>query len=252
MIMNTINRMYNCKDEELPVICKFSAFSFKRDVTDFTTYSQKFVDPYVIGYDAKIAVVSELVEPKSETVALKTITDRLYNTMNGLIDPINKLTGYIELAEDTIKISPVDFGLSELRKGIIAKDAESVIKSLHTINVNVIKYNDILTQQGFTAELGAKFTAAIVSVADDKQKQYEITSHRKGLVQNNLSLLNDLYKQLKQILRVGKILYRHKDAAKLKDYTFSELKKNVRKTAKSSGTPVSGENKPVKNSEPKA
>src|SRR5665647_1380011 len=95
MIMNTINRKYNCKDEELPVICKFSAFSLKRDHTDFITYSQKFGDPYVTGYEAKIGTVSELVEPKSETIALKAITDRLYNTVNGLIDPINKLTGYI-------------------------------------------------------------------------------------------------------------------------------------------------------------
>jgi hypothetical protein len=239
----TSARDYNCKDEELPVICKFAAFSLKRDLADFTDYSPKLNQQYVTGYEAKIATVSELVEPKSETVALKAITDRLYNTMDGLIDPINQLTGYIGLAEDAINISPADFGLADLRKGIIPKDAERVISSLHTINANIAKYNEVLTLQGFRVELGAKFAASALSVATDKQKQYEITSNRKKLVQDNLSLLNDLFKQLNEILKVGKILYKAKDAAKLKDYTFSELKKGVRKTAKTTSTPTNGENK---------
>jgi len=35
-------RNYNCKDEELPVICRFAAFSLKRDIADFTAFSPKF------------------------------------------------------------------------------------------------------------------------------------------------------------------------------------------------------------------
>jgi len=36
------SREYSCKDEELPVICKFTAFSLKRDLADFTAFSPKF------------------------------------------------------------------------------------------------------------------------------------------------------------------------------------------------------------------
>lgn len=158
----------------------------------------------------------------------------MFRTMDGLIGPLNHLTGYIDLAVDAISISPADFGIAALCKGIIAKDAESVVKNLHTVNLNIANYKDSLALQGFRDELGAKFTAAAVSVADDKQKQYEITSNRKNLVQNNVASLNDLFKQFNEILKVGKILYKGTDAAKLKDYTFSELKKNVSKTAKNS------------------
>ena len=38
--------------------------------------------------------------------------------------------------------------------------------------------------------------------------------------------------QLTEILSVGKILYTGKDSVKLKEYTFSELLKKVRRTSK--------------------
>ncbi len=236
---STLARDYNCKDEELPVICKFSVFNLKRDLAEFTAFSPRFNVSYVSAYEARINAVSELVEPKSETVVLKAITDRIHHTMDGLIAPINRLSGYIELAEESIHISPADFGLVDLRKGITTKDAEHVLKTLHTVNLNIAKYKDSLVLQGMRDWLIEKFQSAAVSVADDKQKQYEITSNRKNLVQNNVSSFNDLYKQFNEILKVGKILYKGSDAAKLKDYTFSELKKGVRKTAKSNnGNPV--------------
>lgn len=43
----TLARDYNCKDEELTVICKFSVFNVKRDLDNFTTYSPKFDLLYV-------------------------------------------------------------------------------------------------------------------------------------------------------------------------------------------------------------
>jgi len=43
--------------------------------------------------------------------------------------------------------------------------------------------------------------------------------------------LNELYDQIGEILSVGKILYKGKDAAKLSDYTFTELLKKVRQVA---------------------
>jgi len=55
-----------------------------------------------------------------------------------------------------------------------------------------------------------------------------------------LGLLNDLYDQLSEILRIGKILYQQSDPAKLKDYTFTELVKQVRKTVKKATASTNG------------
>lgn len=93
---------------------------------------------------------------------------------------------------------------------------------------------DILTAQGLQTELVASFSVAAGSISTDKQSQYEIIINRKVLVQNNVEMLNSLFEQLTEILAIGKILYKDNDAVKLQEYTFSELKKRVRKTSSSS------------------
>lgn len=108
------------------------------------------------------------------------------------------------------------------------------MNSLRTVNANINKNKDILSEQGLKDELITRFTASLESIANDKQLQYEIGSNRKNIVQNNLVLLNGLYQQLIEILGVGKILYKSANPAKLQEYTFEELKKRVRKTIKPS------------------
>lgn len=231
MSTNTL-RSYNCKNEELSVICKFAAFNLTRDLPDFSAYSPRFSAEYVEGFKAKINVVSELVEPKSEIMELKLLNEQLYKRLDELITPINFLTGYINMANGQLKLSPADFGLSTLRKGIVSKDVESVIRSLQTVNTNIAKHKGVLAQQGLKDELIDRFTNEAIRIAAEKQKQYEMLSNRKNLVQTNQVLLNELFEQLNEILSTGKILYKKVDLAKQKGYTFNELKKRVRKTSK--------------------
>ena len=231
-------RSYNCKDEELPVICGFAAFSLKRDLADFTSYAPKFTAAYVTDFETKIASVNEVIMPKSETLELKTITARLYAAMDGLTDPINRVAGYLKLANGGLTMNAADFGLTLLRKNVTGRNAEGVISSLHTVNNNLTKYAAELGVQGLTPELAARFANAGISIAADNQKQYEILSYRKGIVQNNLGLFNSLYRQLTEILRVGKILYKAGDAAKLQDYTFNALLKQVRIVSRQTTAPI--------------
>lgn len=231
MSMNT-PRSYNCKNEELSVICKFAAFNLNRDLPKFSAYSPRFSAGYVDGFKAKINVVSELVEPKSEIMELKLLNEQLYKRLDELITPINFLTGYINMANGQLKLSPTDFGLATLRKGIVSKDVESVIRSLQTVNTNIVKHKSVLAQQGLKDELIVRFTDDAAQIAAGKQNQYEMLSNRKNLVQTNQTLLNELFDQLNEILSTGKTLYKKVDLAKQKEYTFNELKKRVRKTSK--------------------
>lgn len=236
--MTTPNqRLYNCKDEELPVICGFAAFSLKRDLADFTSYSPKFTAAYVSDFETKTASVTEVIMPKSETLELKKITARLYAAMNGLTDPINRVAGYLSMAKDTVSVSEADFGLTLLRKNLRTKNAEGVITSLRAVSKNLTKYATELGAQGLTPKLAASFTDAGTAIAADNQKQYEITSNRATIVQNNLGLFNNLHEQLTEILRVGKILYKANNAARLQEYTFSALLKQVRVVSKQAAAP---------------
>ena len=130
------------------------------------------------------------------------------------------------------KISSADFGLTKLRKSVRSRDVENVFTLLRTVENNIVKYKQALTAQGLTEELAAKFSDASTTLSEDKKRSYTIVSTRMALVQNNMGTLNDLYDQFKQISDIGKILYKQTDKAKLKDYTFAHLMKQVRRVEK--------------------
>ncbi len=226
------NRSYDCKDEELPVVCRFGAISLARDLSDFTAYSSTFDLPYLAAFKAKIETAQELVQPLSETVQLKVITDRIYQTLDDLITSVNHLEGYLKMAGKLVPVSSADFGLVQLRKSIRKGDVESVMKLLQTVDGNIKKYQSELAVKGLAEPLICRFTDAAKLLAEDKDKKYALHSNRKATVQNNLGLLNDLYDQLTGICSVGKILYKRTDKAKLADYTFVQMMKQVKRSTK--------------------
>lgn len=142
------------------------------------------------------------------------------------------MEGYIELCGKNVPVSSTDFGLVQLCKSARSRDVESVLKYLRTVDVNLQKYKNELTTKGLTDALSAKFSDAGTLLLADKKIKYGITSNRTAIVQNNLGLLNELYGQLVEICKIGKILYGQTDKAKLKDYTFTQLMKQVRRTEK--------------------
>jgi hypothetical protein len=231
--MHTIQtRNYNCKDEELPVICGYAAFTLKRDLTDFEGFSPKFDGNYVEEFDLKIAAASELVNPKIETAEIKTITARMYAAADGLIDPINRLEGYVKLAGSQIPVSIADFGIPPLRKKINHKDMEGVLQNLRLVTANTHKYRQPLEAEGLNCHLIAHLEEAASAIAADNELQYEILTRRIELVKSNVNVLNELFAQLTEICSIGKILYRRTAPEKAKEYTFSYLLKKVRHESK--------------------
>jgi hypothetical protein len=223
---------FKYNNEELPVIGGFVSFNLKRDLGDFTAFSQKFDGDYVTDFDADIKICSDLVIPKEETAKLKVITSRMYSTMDSLTGLVNNLTIYIQMAKTDIPISVADFGIPLLRKAIHKRDAEAVLQNLHILRNGIQQYKTELGKQGLSDNVINLFTEAAVSIQDDNQKQYEIVTTRKELVQNNMGLFNGLYAKIIEVCKVGKAIYKGKDDKKVKDYTFSELIKQVRIVSK--------------------
>jgi hypothetical protein len=229
-----MNRSFDCKSEELPIVCRFCASSLSRDLADFTTFSPVFDAPYLASFKARIEAVQELVQPQSETIELKVLTQHIYHTLDDLISPINHLGGYLQLTGKEIPISSADFGLVSLRKSVRVRDVENVLKQLHIVGENIHKYKTALMVKGLTEALIAKFTEVAIPLTANKEKKYLMVSNRAVIVQNNRGLLNELGDQLAEICRIGKILYGQTDKAKLKDYTFAQIMKQIKRSIQTS------------------
>ena len=224
-------RLYNCKDEELPVIGSYLLSNVRRDQSTFMEFSPKYNDDGLNELEQDINRVSEMINPRTETVELKQLTAKLYAAMDDVVDKSKHIEGYMALAKGAIPISAKDFGLTALKQRARAKDSEGTLQQLRLVNANIDKYREPLTAQGMSEALAGRFAAAVASISDDNQKQYEIVNNRKAIVQVNLDVLNQLYQNITLICNNGKILFSG-DAAKLKGYTFTELKKSVRNVSK--------------------
>ncbi|MDR2475220.1 MAG: hypothetical protein LBD45_05115 [Bacteroidales bacterium] len=247
--MNTEQmRNFNCKDEELPVICEYVAITLGRDLSDFTAFSPKFNQIYLNSFKEKIVVVTGLVNPKTETAKIKSITAQMYATADGLTDSLNRLEAYLKLAKDQIPVSANDFGISPLRKDLNRKNMEGALLNLHLVSSNIEKYRPQLEAEGMTDNLVATFDNATESIASDNRDQYEILTQRIELVRNNISKLNDLYGQMAEICEIGKTLFKKTAPEKAKEYTFTYLLKKVRHSTKGK----SGENEAKKASADKS
>jgi hypothetical protein len=222
-------RDFNCKDEELPAICRNAGLCLKRDLTDFTAFSSAFNENYVNEFEKKVNLVDELVCPKTETNELKKIIRRLYETMDSLVDPIAKIRGYLFLMKKTGEVPAKDFGLAMLSRKISDRNAKDTHHNvLHAIAF-LEKYKEQLVSMGFNDDIIDLFKDAASSIMEDNQLQFNIISKRKAIVQNNLSALNSLYAQLMHILNTGKSIYKGVNIMKYKEYSFTSLRKNVRR-----------------------
>lgn len=222
-------RNYPTKDQELPLMGRFMIDSLNRDILVFAGYSPEFTPEYVTTFELKIKTAEELASPKSEILKQKATTERINETLALLNDGSNRLSGYVILSNGDLKMTPNKFGITALKKSINKKDVESVIANLKFVNDNISESKEKLAAKGLSEELITLFSNAATSLTDDKRKQTEQISNRKGIILDHISLFNEIYAQLCNIMTVGKILFKTTNSAKLQDYTFSNLKKRVRR-----------------------
>jgi hypothetical protein len=118
-------RNYNCKDEELPVVCRYALSCIRRDLADFAVFSPVFNEDYLNRFQAKINLVDELVSPKIETDELKKITNRLYLTIvQNNLKVLNELYGQLidllnvgkSLYKNTNPLKAKEYVFSALKK----------------------------------------------------------------------------------------------------------------------------------------
>jgi hypothetical protein len=222
-------RTYNCKNEEVPVIGRYLLYIFKRDFADFAAYIPViFTNEYIIDFEQKINDVNNLVNPQAETVELKNTTTHMYSVMDSLIGPADIVSLYIKFSKGAIPISARDFGLTPLKHKIRSRDAEGVLKNLRIVVDNLEKYGAQLAEQKLDENIIRRFTDALPAIETDNQHQFEIVSKRKTIVENNINIINNLYGIIVEICKIGKMMYKGENDLKVRDYTFAELRKNVR------------------------
>ena len=228
--MNHKNRQYSCKNEELLPISKFTLFSLKRDIADFSAFSTIFNEQYVTETESFITQVENVLEPKNETLALKLITQEIDQLLIQLQQILLTTEGYLKLLKKELKITPAAFGISGVRKSLNNGDVESILQGIKVLSANLQHHAAPFEQKGMPATIFQNLQELQTAIGEKKQKQFEIKTARAAIVQDNLTIFNTLYLRLTEIYNIGKVLYKTTNPAKYDEYTFTKLIKKVRNT----------------------
>jgi hypothetical protein len=234
------NRLYSCKDEELPVMASFVALSFKRDLADFAAYSHIFSDEYLADFEKEVETAKGIMNgATAEKAALKSATKKLHDTMDALLPILKRISGYVKIAnrKGTVETPAKDFGLERLARKVRSRDAEGASSALLTVKENLDKYAGALRELGMGDEIPATVAGAIPAIHDLNSDQYRRFSERGLHVVKNVEIFNTLYVRLREVMDVGKIIYAG-DAKRVGEYTFAQLLKRVRVVRTAGATPA--------------
>lgn len=226
---------FSCKIEELPVIAGYLSGSLTRDLVMMTNKYPAMDATYVTTYNGKIAAVDALINPVKETKELKLLTDKLYKDVAKVRPMMLDLEGYVVRAVD-MTVLPKDFGISQVRKCIDNGDVEGLDMKLKIVLQNITDNMSKLTAQGYTAAKKTALADLKKAIKDANIAQQAIVEARSTRVNNNMGVLNDLHKMMKDLMDAGKRVMKENDASKVDDYTFAKLKKKVRNEG-GGGTP---------------
>lgn len=209
--MMKIDRLFSCKSEELLPLSKFTLFSLKRDIAEFSAFSTKFNDEYVTQTEAMINNVENLLEPQAEVCCF---IDDLPNDgcatkgMPTLDATYGRLS---ETFKNVPQIIAAGFGITALRRSIDNSDFEGVIAGMKILVTNVQNQLKPLLDSGMPDTVLPALQELLTSLAGNRQKQFEIRSKRTALIQDNMNMLNELYLRMTEIYSIGKVLYRTTD-----------------------------------------
>jgi hypothetical protein len=233
--------LFKCKIEELTFLAFFILVSFKRDKDDFIQFSPDYNDPFADNCQETINIVEELVAPQKLTGEMKMHTKQLTVHFTHCRNLMNKIERYLDKAlQDklTLTMAPGDFGIKPVRDAVNSKNDEGVVKLLRVLQQNLTANQAALETKGYTAAVQAELKTLIKELSETSIGQTLKKNERAELVKNNMGQLNKLWFIIDDLMKTGKAIYKEKDKSKLKDYTYSELIKNVQMKRKQEDPPA--------------
>lgn len=225
-------KKFNCKNESLPVIGSFLLLSFVEDKQQFISFSPVFNTPFEDNLRAKIAFCSEMVVAEDLVKQQKEITKKIEKTLTDLRVKLNPIEGYIKLAVG-LDVSVNDFGLKKVREGINDKKPEDALSGLKTLAANLARNKTVLETVGYKTVLIDDITAATAVITSLNEQQNEFKNKRSRTADEVLKEYNLLFDMMSIVFNAGKAIFKGVDDVKLREYTFSIVKKRVDATIRS-------------------
>jgi len=223
-------KRFNCKMEDVPVIAGFVFASFEKDKADFVKYSPVFGDSFMTNARAKQTECYDIVRSVDVLKYQKAVKNQLEKGINDLRLELNKVEGYLKLANSSLDIQLPDFKLKAIRTAISDSNVEKIILEGRSL-INSMKRNEpALQAKGLSADALISLTTLISEIEVLNTNHNSKKNERSRAADDSIKTFNELWDITGTILDAGRALYRGVDEVKLREYTLSNLLKRVHNT----------------------
>jgi hypothetical protein len=244
---------FTLRYEELPAFGEFVETSFLLDRELFATFSPWYANGFAEEYRNKLEAVKQLTIPQVLTGERKKATENLYTSMDSMLVLMEKLQHYCKLAtEEKLSFHISDLRIPELKKKIRRRNSEASILGAKSVQQLVEKDLQVLEEAGFTKARQEELRNLIVALESSNKAQNDLLNERRRLIEENTTLLNELWDMIRNIMQAGRIIHRDNRLRKT-EYTLKNVTSRVRlvispKPEDKTGKPP----EPVKQEEPAA
>ena len=233
-------RKFSCKLEDVPATAGYLALRLQADLVDFAEFSDAFSEDYVTSLVAKTTQCNQLISSNMLTKEIATITAQIGEKIKPLRLKLNKLDGYLNMADGQMTVSAKAIGTSLVRNSITTGNSEGIVAQVRRMLVGVNNNVAVLQTKGLKPVLIEEFT----QLADDMERlgidqNFKITE-RNRRTDENIAVFNELWDMNVFITNAGKAIYKGVDATKTDDYTIATILKRIgtSKSTKPETTPT--------------
>jgi hypothetical protein len=221
------SKNFTLRNEELPVFAEFVETSFLLDRELFAAFSPRYANGFAEEYRKKLEVVKELTTPLILTGERKRATENLHVSMDTLNALLDKLQHFCTMANENLSFHPDDLKIKDLRKSIRYRNSEATLMETKSVRQVLQKNLQVLEEVGFSRELQDELNTLITGIESSNKAQNDLLNERRRLIEDNTTLLNELWEMIRNIMKAGRIIHR-KNPLRRTEYTRKNVTSRVR------------------------
>ena len=240
---NLPERQFTCRLEEVGPVASLSFALYQKYRDDFTEVSTDFDATFETSFGQKQLKFEKLVPSHQRRMTAAEETRRLNAAAKALRHPLNVLDIQIGKAAKvkSLTVAAADMGLGPVRAAISSRNIEGLDRALGGLIGMVETNQPALTDRGMKATALAALRTTRTSLGLSNTTQDSNRLESVELTAENIRAANDLWEDVAEILRTGRLLYKETNKKRAQSFTLARLLKLMRSANEGGKGPDAGE-----------
>lgn len=213
--------------EDFPVFGEFVESSFLFDKPLFEAYSPLYANGFTEDFHSKLDAAREIALPQVITGKMRKATETQYVAQESMLKLLAHLERYCQLAAEELPFKMDALKLSGFRNSLRAHDSEFSLAGAKFVQQTLQPYLGILQEKGLTTGIMDEFGKLIEVIRTNNLEQNNLMNELRRKVEENMTLLNDLWKMIHNIMKTGKLIHQNNPVRKA-EYTERNIASRVR------------------------